>query len=548
MKTILKFSLPLLVLAAALIVATILFKTRPIAEDVTRVIKAPLVTVTNVSGQPMNIPVFTRGTVTPSTEIALVSEVTGQVLELSPNFANGGFFTEGEVLARVDPIEYEVNIKRAEASKAQAYQSMLQADAERKARKRVGGGGNAFASYEIQYQQARAQYEAAVAELEAAKMQKARAQIKAPFDGRVLQAALNVGQFLRPGQEMGVIYAVDSAEVRLPLSDLQLSLVDIPMRRQATAQSGPKVLLTQDFGGQQFSWNAELVRAEGGLDERNRLLYVIATVTDPYGVDTDQPGRPDLVAGSFVEATIAGRRFDRVFKVPRQALRNGEQLWTVAEDNTLEEKVVQIIYKSKDLIFVTQGLEDGDRVVLSQMDIAVEGMQVRTRVDESIIREGSSRGSAVFDQELTHASAPATSPPLAQNSVVNRQPEPTQPEQKPESKPKNAPERKAEPQPEPESTPSVNNGLASVQPAVEEKLPSGELSSAARAPASEQSTSLNQLRAELDATPVSESQPAIESMSAAEPRSASESGPASVEPVGRRGLAQAPTLLPDPAE
>ncbi|MAR93095.1 MAG: hypothetical protein CML06_19790 [Pseudomonadales bacterium] len=375
-----KIVLPILAIALGAIVSVALFMARPEAQHQPLDIKPPLVTVTEVQAKSASIPVLTRGTVTPGTEIQLISEVSGQVLELSPNFANGGFFRKGEELIRIDPIEYEVNIKRAEAQKAQAYQALLQAEAEKKARSRVRNNLSDLGRYEVQYQQAKAQYDAAVAELEAVKMQKQRTVVRAPFDGRVRLAALNVGQYVRPGQQMGAIYAVDVAEVRLPLSDRQLSLVDVPMRYQeAQDRTLPEVTLTEQFAGRTYSWKGQVVRAEGGVDERNRLLYVVARVQDPYAQDPNQPGRPELVAGTFVEATIAGRHFERVFEVPRKALRNGNELWVVDQNQKLRQRDVSIIYKGKDSIYISSGLENGDMVVLSQMDIAVDGMSVRTQ-------------------------------------------------------------------------------------------------------------------------------------------------------------------------
>ena len=379
----LKFLLPVAAIALGIVVSVVLFMSRPKVEHKPLNIKPPLVTVTEVRATSQSIPVFTRGTVTPGTEIQLMSEVSGQVLELSPNFANGGFFRKGEVLIKVDPIEYEVNIKRAEASKAQAYQAFLQAKAERDARSKVRNNSSALAKYEVQFNQAKAQLEAAEAELQAVKLQRDRTTVRAPFDGRVRLAALNVGQYVRPGQQMGSIYAVDVAEVRLPLSDRQLSLVDVPNRFQdALTRKLPEVTLTEKFAGRTYTWKGQVVRAEGGVDERNRLLYVVAQVHDPYAADPNQPVRPELVAGSFVEATIDGRRFEKVFEVPRKALRNSSQLWVVDGNSQLRERDVAIIYKGKDSIYISSGLQDGDRVVLSQMDIAVDGMTVRTKAEE----------------------------------------------------------------------------------------------------------------------------------------------------------------------
>ncbi len=386
MKKLLKIVLALAaVLAAAAISYHYFLQPSPV-QGKRAEIKVPMVTVSPAKAQSMHIPVYTRGTVTPSTQIFMVSEVSGQIVEISPNFSSGGFFKKGEVLLRVNPLEYDVAIKRAEASRAQAYQAFLQAQAEKKARS-MGRSvqGNSLASFDVQVRQAEAHYLAANAELEAIKMQRDRTTVRAPFDGRVLTASLNAGQYLRPGMQMGVIYAVDVAEVRLPLSDRQLGLVDVPTRMSEAEQMDlPEVVFTEEFAGKTFTWKGKIVRAEGGVDERNRLLYVIAHVPDPYGEDPSQPGRPELVAGSFVEARIAGRKFERVFAIPRKALRHGSQVWVVSDDSRLSKREISIVHKAKDTVFVSAGIDDGDQVVLSQLDIAVEGMRVRSQVEEGL--------------------------------------------------------------------------------------------------------------------------------------------------------------------
>lgn len=385
MKKLLKIGLPVVAVVAALAFYFFHFASQPQVAPQKAEVRIPLVNIAPARAQSMNIPLFTRGTVTPSTQIHLVSEVSGQIVEISPNFSAGGFFKRGEILVRVDTLEYDVMIKRGEAAKAQAYQTFLQAKAERKARS-MGRSvqGNTLASFEVQVRQAEAHYLATSSELDAMKKQRERTTIRAPFDGRVLTAGLNIGQFLRPGAQMGVIYAVDVAEVRLPLSDRQLGLVDVPgrMSDQETLAM-PEVLFTEEFAGKTFTWKGQVVRTEGGVDERNRLLYVVAHVPDPYGIDARQPGRPELVAGSFVEAKIAGRKFERVFAIPRKALRNGNEVWVVTDDSRLSKREIGILHKEKDTVYINTGIDDGEQVVLNQLDIAVEGMRVRTQLQDN---------------------------------------------------------------------------------------------------------------------------------------------------------------------
>ena len=383
-----KIVVPVLLLVASIVISWLLVTQRPKVHHKPVEIKHPLVSVVVAESETISVPVFTRGTVTPGTEIQLVSEVGGQILAVSDNFANGGFFRKGDELIRIDPLEYNVNIKRAEASVAQAKQVYLQAKAEQAARARVKGATrNALATYEVQVRQAEAAYEAAKAELEATKLQKARTVVRAPFDGRVRVSVVSVGQYVRPGVQLGSIYAVDTAEVRLPLSDRQLGLVDVPLDFSSVNQQGPVVTIIGEYGGQTYYWPGQVVRSEGGLDERNRLLYVIARVDDPYAEDPNQPSRPPLTAGFFVEAKIKGKTHRDLFTIPRRALRNGNQVWVVDNNSQLQRREVDVLYKGKDSIYVRSGLRNGDKVVLSQLDIAVDGMKVRTSIQEPERRE-----------------------------------------------------------------------------------------------------------------------------------------------------------------
>lgn len=432
MKKFMKILLPIALVVGALAVVAVLFLARPKAERHAVAIKEPMVSVTTVNAQNLKIPVFTRGTVTPGTEIPLVSEVSGPVTYVSENFARGGFFKKGEILIKVDPVEYEVSLKKASAAVAQALQLLEQANAEKRVRSAVKGMTNELGRFEYQYQQAKAQHDAARAELEAVNLQKRKTVIVAPFDGRVRMGSVNPGQYLRPGVQLGLIYAVNAAEVRLPLSDNQLALVDVPFRFGTEGAEGPSVTLVGDYGGKKFYWQGQVVRAESGVDEYNRLLYVIAQIPDPYAIDVAQPNRPPLTAGNFVEAQIDGRGFENIFVVPRQALRQGAQVWTVNNESRLQRKPVEILYKGKDVVYVKSGLAEGDNVVLSQLDIAVEGMKVRSSVapqpstqeninQKNLLDDGIENSGSMFQpKDAADAGGMAAAPVVRAQDALNK--------------------------------------------------------------------------------------------------------------------------------
>ena len=66
----------------------------------------------------LKLSVFSQGSVKPRTETTVVAEVSGKIVDVSPNFIAGGFFRDGEVLLQIDPSDYEAALKRAQANLA----------------------------------------------------------------------------------------------------------------------------------------------------------------------------------------------------------------------------------------------------------------------------------------------------------------------------------------------------------------------------------------------------------------------------------------------
>jgi multidrug efflux pump subunit AcrA (membrane-fusion protein) len=138
--------------------------------------------------------------------------------------------------------------------------------------------------------------------------------------------------------------------------------------------------LTTQFAGQNWQWQAELVRVEGQIDARNRLLYAVVEVKQPYAVEPKFPGRPPLTAGMFVRAEIESAIIEQVFALPRSALRFGRELWLLDEQDQLVKKPVEVLYKDQQSIYLTSGLQNFDRVIISALDLAIDGMALKPLV------------------------------------------------------------------------------------------------------------------------------------------------------------------------
>jgi RND family efflux transporter MFP subunit len=233
---------------------------------------------------------------------------------------------------------------------------------------------------EPQLAEARAALEAAKSALERAQRDLARTTIRAPFAGRVREKRVDLGQVVAPGNSLATLYAVDVAEVRLPVPDQELAFLDLPLGyRGGTA--GPLVTIKATFAGQPLEWQGRIVRTEGEIDPSSRMVHLVAEVKDPYGRATRKSSTP-LAVGMFVHAEIRGRQLEDVFTLPRSALRGQGQVLVVDDDDRLRYRQVHVVRSDRDQVVIDKGLAARERVCVSPLDVAVDGMRVRTETDE----------------------------------------------------------------------------------------------------------------------------------------------------------------------
>ena len=390
MSSITRYVLPLLILLAAGLGAFAIFISKPAPETRVPEFKPPLVRVHKVELQDVQLTVRSQGTVAPRTESQLVPEVWGRVLRVSPAFVVGGFFEEGDSLLEIDPHDYRQALVQARSQVAQAQLRLAQQDAEAEVARREWvelGSGEAtpLTLRQPQVENARAALQAAEAGVEQAQRNLDRTVVKAPYAGRVRDKSVDVGQYVNRGTAVATLYSVDAAEVRLPLPDSELAYLDLPLdyRGEDAARRGPEVVLHAEFGGTVHRWAGRVVRTEGEIDPRSRMVHVVAQVKDPYGRDGD---RPPLAVGMFVQAELRGHIARDVAVLPREALHPGDVVWTVDEEGRLHFRDVHVFRTQGDQVLISSGLEQGERVCLSSLEAATDGMRVRVAGEEGDVQ------------------------------------------------------------------------------------------------------------------------------------------------------------------
>lgn len=312
--------------------------------------------------------ISSQGTVRPRTQTVVSAEVSGSIVSISPKFIAGGIFQKNEVLMRIDPTNYTVAVDKADAL---VKQRQIEYDGAKKLRSQ---GYRA----ESEYASAAAALASAQAELVSARRNLERTYIRLPYEGMVMSKDSDIGQFVNPGTTLGVTFATDHAEVRLPLSDQDLAFIEMPDAAEITQTGnvdGPAVALSAVQKGKSVQWDAQIVRSEGVVDERSRVTYVVAQVDDPYQLHG--AGVP-LPVGTFVAADISGSSVVDIIRIPRTALRGSNQVLIVDDENTIEIRTVDVVRTDTEFAYVSDGVVAGDRITTTAIEAPTNGMSVRT--------------------------------------------------------------------------------------------------------------------------------------------------------------------------
>jgi RND family efflux transporter MFP subunit len=364
-------------------------------------IEVPLVRVLVAAPETIQLRVTTHGTVVPRTESELIPEVSGRVTWISPALVSGGFFSKGDALFRIEALDYEVELEQSRARLARAESDLANS---RTAHARQIDLAARQASSEAQRDDAinrlrvaEAAKRETVALLARAERNLSRTEVDAPYDGRVRSERIDVGQFVNRGATVATIYAVDFAEVRLPIPDEELAFLDLPLIYEEHEPSGPVVVtLRARFSGQDHEWQGEVVRTEGELDPRTRMVNVVARVPDPYAknLSAKNEQKPPLSVGLFVEAEILGATANDVVVIPRSALRKDNRVLLVGDDDRLSFHTVDVLRVSRDEVFVQGGLLPGQRICISPLEAATDGLLVRVRETPASIAATRTTGDA----------------------------------------------------------------------------------------------------------------------------------------------------------
>ena len=338
--------------------------------------------------------VAAQGEVRPQREIVVAPQIAGRIAYVSPDFIDGGFIRRGQVLVRLEGADYELAVVRAQSGVASAEQRLARevAEAEIAQQDLINLGitdSSPLARREPQLAEARAALESAKAQLADAELALRRTAVIAPFDGRVREENVDVGQFASPGQSLGRVFATDIVEVALPITDDQLGQLGLPLAfAESEGSPGPEVVFSASVAGQQREWIGRVTRTSASVNAQTRLINIIAELDDPYGAGSDE-GAP-MAPGLFVNASIDGTEIKDLLVAPRAAVRGGNNIFIGdPAEGALRIHEVELVYTSPEgAWFRSYDVDVGDLAIISPIRGSNDGMSITVleRLEDGTIK------------------------------------------------------------------------------------------------------------------------------------------------------------------
>jgi RND family efflux transporter MFP subunit len=385
---------PILLIAAGGAAWAYLQNTAPRIQRKPPVRQAIMVEVMTVQPSESQPVIKSMGTVVPSREITLKTRVSGEIQEISPNFVPGGLIAKDELILRLDADDYRVNLQKAQSALAKARGNLAleegnQTIAREEMRLLAEAAGEEIQVTDLamrkpQLMQAQAEVASAEADLLKAQLDLKRVSIRAPFNCLVLTRNVDLGSQISPQDSLATLVSVDEYWVEAVVPMDRLGILNL-----SPTPEYPVSVRSQNGG----IWRGQMLTTTGKINEDSRMMTLIIRVRDPLGMRSGRRS-PQMILNDYVSVEIKGDKIASVVDLSRELLRDNQTVW-IYKDGKLEIRSVEIVWKQADRVFIRNGLQAGEQLIVSNLSRVIDGMRVR-------IAETESKGKLKKDMAITN--------------------------------------------------------------------------------------------------------------------------------------------------
>ena len=379
----LKAVLPVVILMLAGGIAYSIVHTTPQLERHPKPRQSRLVETVDIDLTKQILTIEAWGQVQPVHQITLRSQVNGEIITVNPELVPGGRFTKGETILRLDPTDYVLAVRQRQTDVAKTRVALVLEEGNQIVAKQefdllgetINEQEKALVLRLPQLSAMKADVDAAVAALQSAKLAFARTVIKAPFDATVLLHHVDLGTYVTTTSDLVTLAGTKEYWVEIAVPITQLRWITIP---RTPDESGSTVKLFQEnvWGKERFR-TGRVVRLLTDLEPEGRMARLLVAIQDPLNLQEQNKQLPRVLLGSYLRAEIQGKELDRLAKVDRRWVHDKDTVWLMNKDNVLEIRPVTIAYRGQHEVFISEGLETGDRLVVTDISAPTEGMPLR---------------------------------------------------------------------------------------------------------------------------------------------------------------------------
>lgn len=373
----------LVVLGCGAAVATYYIKTAPQAKPRKKAPTPLTVQVESVKYGSHQVIINAMGVITPAQEITLTSQVNGEVLAMSENMAPGGFIDKGKPLLTIDPTDYKLTALQLSSEVAKAKSDLaIEMGNQLIARKefeilgaKVSEAEKHLILRQPQLDYKKATLEGAEARLKQAELDISRTRITAPFNTVILSRSVNIGSQISVTTPLSHMAGTDEFWLKLSVPLEQLQWIAIP---DDTSSAGSKVKIrVNDNSGRNGIRKGKVVRIAPDLEKQGRMAVLYVSIKDPLCRLKENANKPQLLIGSYVKTEIEGVKIQSAVAIKRSHIHNSDTIWLLSEDNTLTPRRLNITFKNRDYVFISSGLLEGEKIVVSPLSAPVSGTSVK---------------------------------------------------------------------------------------------------------------------------------------------------------------------------
>ncbi len=373
-RVILSIVLCIVILGAGFAIMRHMVSNRPRPQRQVKPYSGPLVEVTTASRSKARVTVTATGTIQAARRAEIGPQVAGIVSRVAAGLDAGARFEKDALLFTIDDTDYRLAVRQADAAVARARSAITLLEGKIEVarlewqRLHPGETPPSLVVYEPQLQEARASLAAAEAALDQARTNLARTMVRAPFTCRILQESVAEGEYVKSGNVLLTVVDAEQLEIQAPVELVNLQWITVD------PEHGSPALAIKRLNGRRLTWPGRVSRLLADVDSKGRMARLVISL-EKTGADFSIPP----LVGMFVDLEIQGAELADIVVIPRRALRLNNTVWVVDADGELAIRPVHVLRLQGDEAWIDQGIDTGDRLVLTSLSGVANGMKVRIR-------------------------------------------------------------------------------------------------------------------------------------------------------------------------